>query len=212
MVNSKRPKRERFHRHGRHFDNPQDIVGEKFGQLAVLEFLRTEPKKGNVNSYFYRCRCQCGKIVEMTRWKLITDHTKSCGCRKKRSGAANPMWKGYQEISRKFWSDNKARARKRKLAFEINIEEGWALYENQNRCCALSGLPLEMKAPWDNANRRYHNTRTASLDRIDPTKGYVRGNLQWVHKEINHMKSDTAQSRFLELCQAVVRFRGENDE
>jgi hypothetical protein len=31
---------------------------------------------------------------------------------------------------------------------------------------------------------------TARLDMIDPAKGYVEGNVQWIHKDIQAMKGD----------------------
>ena len=45
---------------------------------------------------------------------------------------------------------------------------------------------------------------TASLDRIDNTKGYTQDNVQWVHKDINRIKSDLSQEYFLTLCKTVV--------
>jgi len=47
--------------------------------------------------------------------------------------------------------------------------------------------------------------QTASLDRIDSSKGYIEGNVQWVHRKINMMKQSYTQEEFIELCQAVVR-------
>jgi len=46
--------------------------------------------------------------------------------------------------------------------------------------------------------------RTASLDRIDSSKGYVKGNLQWVHKDINMMKNHYNQKYFIEICKKVA--------
>ena len=43
----------------------------------------------------------------------------------------------------------------------------------------------------------------ASLDRIDSSKGYVEGNLQWVLSEVNMMKQQYSQDRFIEICKAV---------
>lgn len=48
----------------------------------------------------------------------------------------------------------------------------------------------------------------ASLDRIDSSQGYIKGNVQWVHKDINKMKFDLSQDRFLELCNIIVQNRG----
>jgi hypothetical protein len=45
---------------------------------------------------------------------------------------------------------------------------------------------------------------TASADRIDSSRGYVEGNVQWVHKWINLMKLDHSQHDFISYCAAVA--------
>lgn len=45
--------------------------------------------------------------------------------------------------------------------------------------------------------------QTASLDRIDNTKGYTEDNVQWVHKIINKMKSDLTQEDFIMWCKRI---------
>ena len=52
--------------------------------------------------------------------------------------------------------------------------------------------------------RKWSNYQTASLDRIDPTKGYIEGNIQWVHKDVNRMKMDFTETRFLELVNLIA--------
>jgi len=169
-----------------------------------MAFSRKVPR-GNRNTYYYKCLCSCGQEVELTRWKIITKHTGSCGCRKTRSGADNPSWKGHEEISSKFWSNNSARAKKKGMDFTLSIEEAWGIFQEQGARCALSGLPLVMVDQWDRKTRKYTGTRTASLDRIDNTRGYVAGNVHWVHKNINRMKSDFGVAEFIRLCQCVAR-------
>ena len=44
----------------------------------------------------------------------------------------------------------------------------------------------------------------ASLDRIDNTKGYEIGNIQWVHKDVNWMKHDFDQSYYIQTCKMVA--------
>ena len=46
---------------------------------------------------------------------------------------------------------------------------------------------------------------TASLDRIDSNLGYVKGNVQWVHKHINVMKNIFNQDMFIFLCNQVTK-------
>ena len=47
-------------------------------------------------------------------------------------------------------------------------------------------------------------TGTASLDRIDSSKGYIQGNIQWVHKRINQMKWDSEENDFINWCKLVA--------
>ena len=44
----------------------------------------------------------------------------------------------------------------------------------------------------------------ASLDRIDRTKGYEPGNVQWVHKIVNDMKGTLKDADFIAWCGAVA--------
>jgi archaellum component FlaC len=69
----------------------------------------------------------------------------------------------------------------------------------QNKLCALSGLPIKFAR----ANKRTSET-SASLDRIDSTKNYVEGNVQWVHKEVNIMKNVYNQEHFIEMCKLIA--------
>ena len=46
--------------------------------------------------------------------------------------------------------------------------------------------------------------KTASLDRIDSNKGYTKDNVQFVHKDINWMKQDFEQNKFIEYCKKVA--------
>lgn len=45
---------------------------------------------------------------------------------------------------------------------------------------------------------------TASLDRIDSSKDYTIGNVQWIHKSINLMKNVIPQDIFVEWCVKIA--------
>ena len=55
----------------------------------------------------------------------------------------------------------------------------------------MSGLELRFQTT------RKDYDATASLDRIDSSKGYIKGNVQWVHKNINYMKQEMTNEEFL---------------
>lgn len=53
----------------------RDLVGTRFGKLIVME--KTEDiGKGAT----WKCKCDCGNIVNIKAHSLISGHTKSCGC------------------------------------------------------------------------------------------------------------------------------------
>jgi hypothetical protein len=61
----------------------------------------------------------------------------------------------------------------------------------------LSGLPLLIEA---------NQTTTVSLDRIDSSIGYVRGNLQLVTAVVNRMKQEFPQEDFLQMCETITNY------
>lgn len=49
----------------------KDITGQKFGRLTPMEYLGKSK---------WRCKCDCGNIVDVFTQNLIRNNTKSCGC------------------------------------------------------------------------------------------------------------------------------------
>ncbi len=46
-----------------------------------------------------------------------------------------------------------------------------------------------------------------SLDRIDNLKGYIEGNVQWVHKRVNVMRNVLSIEEFLSWCEKITAHR-----
>lgn len=167
-----------------------------FGKLTVL---RRVPSTNSQTRW--ECRCECGNITTVQGVHLRSGHTKSCGCSWYQFGEKHKSWKGYKEISSKFFKSIQYNAKMRQLPFEISIVQLWELFLKQKRKCALSGLPIEFEANHGRIKG------TASLDRIDSTKGYTNDNVQWVHSTINSMKWDMPQEEFIHMCDVVSRFK-----
>lgn len=72
------------------------------------------------------------------------------------------------------------------------------LWEEQNGICALSGLPMIPRILQDRSQ-----PSSASLDRIDSSKGYIKGNVQFVCCSINLAKKDYSQSQILEFIEQI---------
>lgn len=116
-------------------------------------------------------------------------------------------WKGYKDISGDLWRSIKAGATQRKYSFTITIEEAWNLYKSQKGTCALSGFPIVLDVSLGSLNKNGYQKSTASLDRIDSKRGYVTGNIQWVHKDLNRLKSNWPEEYFFQMCEAVASFQ-----
>ena len=155
-----------------------------------------------MKEHFYICECECGNIKSINRNGLL-GHTKSCGCLNHARKEKNKGWKGYGEITGFMWAQLKARAKNKEIDLNISIEEAWQQCEKQNKKCALTGLPLVFPKGSKKLENRQH---TASLDRINSKLGYIVGNIQWVHKDVQFMKNCFSQDHFFEVCKLVVKY------
>lgn len=171
----------------------KDLTGQRFGSLTVTE--RSENKKSWT---MWKCICDCGneKITYATH--LMRGNVISCGCMMVSKGKDHTQWTGYGEISGSKWSSIKRggeggnRKSRENLEFSISIEYSWNLFLKQYRKCALTGRILTF------------TPNTASLDRIDNAKGYIDGNVQWVHKDVNRMKNVFTNDYFIKTCLEIV--------
>jgi len=153
---------------------------------------------------FYVCKCICG--VEITRTKsymdknLQTTRTMSCGCKNpnKQLGSNSKTWRGYGQVSAEYLAGLRIRAKRKNIDFNITPKYMWELFLKQNQQCILSGQSIALAE-----SKRTNQIMTASIDRIDPTKGYVEDNVQWVHTIVNYMKHTSTNLDFINWCHKI---------
>jgi hypothetical protein len=175
----------------------KNIINKKFGKWTVIDYLGTN--KWRPKRHLYKCKCECGNERTIRGDTLTRGVSKSCGCVNRHININNRRWKGYGEISATYWGHIKRDSIRRKKDFNLTIEYIWNLYLKQNRKCALTNLEIT----FPKRLRDYNGT--ASLDRIDSSKGYIEGNVQWIDKRINFMKLNLIQAEFVELCKLVSK-------
>jgi len=169
-----------------------NLVGEKFGKLKVISIA---PKKKKTN--YWNCVCDCGNKKQASTGNLLKGNTWCCGCEDKTNlkGEKHPSWLGKGKISGRYWHILQANSAKRGIYINLTIDDIWNLFIAQEEKCALTKLPITIASD---------SSQTASLDRIDSSKGYVKGNIQWVHKDINKMKNILSNSKFIEYCKLIA--------
>lgn len=167
-------------------------IGDKFGKLTVIENSRTRIK----NSYYYKVRCECGN----ERWmpaSQIMDSTEYQSCRRCANG------KTVSNFRESFINRLRGNAilRNKEFAEDVTPEYLYDLLELQDFKCALTGDNL---LPEDGSLDHVRKDLPLSLDRIDSSKGYIRGNLQWVTKRVNWMKGDMSTEELFEMCNKIL--------
>jgi hypothetical protein len=71
--------------------------GSRWGRLRIVKRVRSIPKRG----YIYRCRCTCGRTVEVQGRHLRSGETQSCGCRYKETRSTSSFKHGYARVKMK---------------------------------------------------------------------------------------------------------------
>lgn len=172
------------------------LEGRRFGNWIVISYHGTRLTRGGnkKGGATWLCRCDCGNQKIVFGYSLTKGLSKSCGCSWSRnSGSKNANWSGYRGLSGSVWNRIKNGTRTRSLEFKITKKYCWELFLSQDKRCALTNLPIDLAM---------HST--ASLDRINSSIGYIKGNVQWVHKDINRMKNSFDQDYFIKMCHLIV--------
>ena len=89
---------------------------------------------------------------------------------------------------------------KRNQEVNVSIDDLKEIWDIQLGICEFSGVQLELSSYKNIIKNQIY---TASLDRIDSSKGYIKGNIRWVSRSINYMKNDMPDEMVWELCNLI---------
>jgi hypothetical protein len=189
------------------------IEGEKFGSWTISN--KEIIKHPDNREATIKVKCDCGFEDIIRCLTIVKGQSKGCfNCGHNNKGENHQSFKGYKEIPGSWFTRYKNRSNI--WEFNITIEEVYNIWIKQNKKCALSNLEID----FENVNFRKPTTRksaekfsknynydlkcTASLDRIDSLKGYIKGNIQLVHKDVNMMKKEYDQDYYIKICSLVA--------
>lgn len=157
-----------------------------------------------------RCK-KCNELANKKSWNKLPEEEK------KKRYAENKRWVDTQinngnlriYMTSKLCS-YKATAKKWGLPFDLDISYLVELMEKQKRLCHYTGEPLTMQSNRGSGKcciTLPSNRMQASLDRLDPDKGYVKGNVVWCGWLINTCKNMLTESQFYDMCKNILAHR-----
>lgn len=87
------------------------------------------------------------------------------------------------------------------LTYYIDLQYLHELWDKQKGLCALSGMPMTY---YFDSGRVPTNL---SVDRIDSSLGYIKGNIQLVCMAVNQMKSDLTVEQLKYFCKSILEYK-----
>jgi len=178
--------------------NPRkNEIGNKYGKLTVI-------RQGNITKsgmVKWVCDCDCGNITEVVGYSLRKGITTSCGCnmgRKEEFKGSSVFKKTYHVLKRV--------SKTHKELLELNFEE-WLILIKED--CYYCGLPpynehfAYSKKRYSKGVKNDNSEIFNGVDRIDSSKGYIKGNIVSCCNMCNRMKSDFNQSEFLKQIKLI---------
>lgn len=196
-------------------------IGDKFDSYTCISneiIQKNESKNSKWPTIYQNFQCKCGIIkllpTKQLRYNANCGKNNRCKSRASKDVFNNSIYvkekfKLRREkgriglISGTFFSHIRQGASTRGIEFSITKEYIWGLFLIQKSKCALSGVEIVLTLERKKSDPNF-DIITASLDRIDSNKGYIEGNVQWVHKIINTIKWTLNNEEFIKLCSLVV--------
>jgi len=144
----------------------------------------------------------CGKINEKPAY-MVERGAKFCNSSCYHNWTrGKPSSNGFKpKPFQKLTSQIKQRAKKKGLEFDLTKVYLKGLFEDQGERCVYTGFELEIIT--NKTRNKINPFNQASLDRINSSKGYVKGNVQFISKPMNFFKGklpdDNIRSFFVAL-------------
>ena len=164
-------------------------VGDKHHLLTITHIHK--PDKGRT---LVSAKCECGGTIENVRPdKIKRGHITSCGCL---AWDPNDQTTHGQSRSREYlmWMTCKSRAKFKGILFDITVED-IVIPE----FCPLLGIKLNTEP---NKSNRW---ASPSIDRLLPSKGYVKGNILICSMRANTIKNNASIDELMLLTENLHR-------
>ena len=173
-------------------ERSRDIhIGDTYKHWTVID----GPRTSEHNCLEWFVKCDCGKNTRWIQGNELMNPNKCFECQqcaaKKRGNSIAVSNGKVGELTLTRYTHLVKSATKRHKEFNVSIEYLWNLFKSQKQICAITGEYIE-------------SIKEASLDRIDSSKDYVEGNLQWTTYIANVSKHTMTMEQLYDFCKKVL--------
>jgi hypothetical protein len=190
------------------YESAEDLTGQRFGRLVVIELIRVKNKNNNKSMAYWKCLCDCGNYKTTAARTLKCGQALSCGClRKERLLEANSKSFGESSFN-EVYSSYRGSAKKRGLEFNLTKEDVRILINNRCFYCGRESSNLQ-KSSSNNGDYLYNG-----IDRVNNYLGYTLDNVVSCCYMCNWSKREKTKVEFLlwikDVYEYSIKKNGEN--
>jgi hypothetical protein len=159
---------------------PTVKVGEKYGNLTIIEELNKRNSSGN---RMYLAKCECGNVCEKATDKLRRKRDPNVYCCKNcplipRNGKHLITHGKTKTHEYRLYYLSKQRSKQKNIEFNIDVDDIFI-----PEFCPILSIKLRK-------NHTGWAPDAPTLDRILPERGYVKGNIKVISGKANVMKNN----------------------
>lgn len=183
--------------------NIENFINTEINNWKVLSFAYKR-----ANNPYWTCKCRCGNICTIRAYDIVLKRTKQCNeCRINDLNYIRSItWEGGNFLHMSLLNRAKSHALFREIEFSVSMEQLESQWIKQNGKCIYTNVSLTF--PKNSKDLDFN----CSLDRKDSNGSYDVNNIQWVLKEVNVMKNQYTEERFLEICEMITKHKKKKDE
>lgn len=109
-----------------------------------------------------------------------------------------------RDVSKEMIRNTRSRAKRKGLEFNLTREYIVELNKAQDGKCVYTGIELDWEVGNYPGKQRVCTPERASVDRIDPNKGYTVDNIQLVCDFVNRIKAWYSDGDIYKFCTLVI--------
>ena len=167
-----------------------DLKGNRYGNWVVKQYTGSRHE-----SPYWLCRCDCGTEKPVCGKSLKSGASISCGCVRNEKTSKRFRTHGKTgTVEHNLWMSAKRRAKASGLEFDLNLEDIQVPTH-----CPLLGVVMHTA-------QGVLSAYSPSLDRLDATKGYVKGNVWVISHRANTIKSNANLAELKLLVTNLAKF------